>query len=266
MSPRRASRPRTIRSTAPEPAPPAADDAAFGWSYIASMTELELTSADGHSFALHRSRPEGPPKGGVIVIQEIYGVNAFIRATADRLAAAGYVAVAPALFDRVERGAELAYDEAGTKAGSELAWSLPIDQALDDLRTTAEALATEVGGAGLVGTVGYCYGGMLSAALASRSARHIGAAVAYYPSMAARLLVKDQPHVPLQVHIGDLDPWVTKEDGDTLAARWPDAELHHYPAGHGFACDLRPDHHPASADLAWERTLAFLATNLIEED
>ena len=235
-------------------------------SYIAQMTEIELTAADGHSFAAHRSDPDGAPRGGVVLIQEIYGVNAFIRATADRLAAAGYLAVAPALFDRAQRGTDLAYDEAGTKAGSELAWSLPIDRALADLRATAELLAGEVDGTGLVASVGYCYGGMLSAALASRSARDLSAAVAYYPSMAARLLVKDQPHIPLQIQLGDLDPWVTREDGDVLAARWPDARIHRYPAGHGFASALRSDHDQASDDLAWQRTLAFLDEHLDEGD
>ena len=235
-------------------------------SYIAQMTEIELTAADGH---IVRCAPRAIrtvlPEAGWSSSRRSTGSTTFIRATADRLAAAGYLAVAPALFDRVQRGTDLAYDEAGTKAGSELAWSLPIDRALADLRATAELLAGEVGGTGLVASVGYCYGGMLSAALASRSARDLSAAVAYYPSMAARLLVKDQPHIPLQIHLGDLDPWVTREDGDVLAARWPDAQIHRYPAGHGFDCDLRPDHDQASDDLAWQRTLAFLAEHLGEE-
>ena len=82
---------------------------------------------------------------------------------------------------------------------------------------------------------------MLSAAMASRRARHLGAAVAYYPSMAAQLLVKDQPHIPLLVHLGELDARVTPDDGAALAERWPDAEFHTYPAGHGFNCDLRDE-------------------------
>ncbi|MCU1370848.1 MAG: carboxymethylenebutenolidase [Ilumatobacteraceae bacterium] len=226
------------------------------------MPTIELTAADGHLLSAHRSDPEGTPLGGVVVIQEIFGVNDHIRSVADRFAAAGYLAVAPALFDRVERGAELAYDASGAEKGKELAWNLPIDQPLADLTATAELLADAVGGPGAVATVGFCYGGMLSAAMASRRARHLGAAVAYYPSMAAQLLVKDQPHIPLLVHLGELDPRVTPADGEALAARWPGAVFRSYPAGHGFDCDRRPAHHPEASAQAWEHTVRFLQTNL----
>lgn len=226
------------------------------------MAAIELTAEDGHVLSAYRSDPEGVPLGGVVVIQEIFGVNDHIRSVADRFAAAGFVAVAPALFDRVQRGAELTYDAAGTEAGRDLAWNLPIDHPLADLTATADHLAVEVGGAAAVAAVGFCYGGMLSAALASRKARHLGAAVAYYPSMAAQLLVKDQPHIPLLVHLGELDPRVTPADGAALAERWPEARFHTYPAGHGFNCDLRDDHHPEASALAWERTVAFLQANL----
>ena len=226
------------------------------------MATIEIRADDGHRFAAHRADPTGPPRGGVVVIQEIFGVNDHIRAVTDRLAAEGFVAVAPALFDRVERGAELAYDAAGTEAGRDLAWNLPLDQPLTDLTATADLLAAELGGAGRVATVGFCYGGMLSAAMASRKARHLGAAVAYYPSMAAQLLVKDQPHLPLLVHLGEQDQRVTPEDGAALAQRWPEAEFHTYPAGHGFNCDLRDDHHPEASALAWERTVGLLAAHL----
>jgi carboxymethylenebutenolidase len=226
------------------------------------MATIELTAQDGHELTAHRSDPEGAPRGGIVVIQEIFGVNDHIRSVADRFAEAGFVAVAPALFDRVEPGTELAYDAAGTEAGRDLAWNLPIDQPLADLTAAAELLAGEVGGAAAVGAVGFCYGGMLSAAMASRRARHLGASVAYYPSMAAQLLVKDQPHIPLLVHLGELDPRVTPADGETLAARWPEAEFASYPAGHGFHCDLRPGYHPEASAEAWERTLAFLQAHL----
>ena len=226
------------------------------------MTAIQLSADDGHVLSAHRAEPAGPPLGGVVVVQEIFGVNSHIRSVADRFAAAGFLAVAPALFDRVERGVELDYDAAGTEAGRDLAWNLPMDQALADVCAAADALAAELGGPARVATVGFCYGGMLSAATSSRRARHIGAAVAYYPSMAAQLLVEDQPHVPLLVHLGDLDPRVTPADGRQLAERWPDAEFHSYPAGHGFNCDLRPGHDAASSQLAWERTIAFLQANL----
>lgn len=226
------------------------------------MAAIELTAEDGHTLTAHRSDPVGRPVGGVVVIQEIFGVNDHIRSVVDRFADAGFVAVAPALFDRVRPGEEHGYDATGTEAGRDLAWNLPIDRALADVTAAADLLAGEVGGAGAVGTVGFCYGGMLSAAMASRHARHLGAAVAYYPSMAAQLLVKDQPHIPLLVHLGELDPRVTPADGDALAARWPEAEFHTYPAGHGFNCDQRDDHHPAASQLAWDRTVGFLTAHL----
>ncbi len=229
------------------------------------MATIELTAPDGHVLSAHRSDPPGRPLGAVVVVQEIFGVNDHIRAVTDRFAAAGFVAVAPALFDRVQRGAELAYDAAGTEAGRDLAWNLPMDQPITDLTATADLLAEEAGGAAAVATVGFCYGGMLSAAMASRRARHLGAAVAYYPSMAAQLLVKDQPHIPLLVHLGALDPRVTPDDGAALAERWPEAEFRSYPAGHGFNCDLRDDHHPEASALAWDRTIAFLTTHLEQE-
>lgn len=226
------------------------------------MATIEITAPDGHVLSAHRSDPEGTPVGGVVVIQEIFGVNDHIRSVTDRFAEAGFVAVAPALFDRVERGAELTYDAPGAEAGKDLAWNLPMEQPLTDLAATADLLADEVGGPDAVGAVGFCYGGMLSAAMASRRARHLGAAVAYYPSMAAQLLVKDQPHIPLLVHLGELDSRVTPDDGAALAARWPEAVFHAYPAGHGFNCELRDDHHPEASAEAWERTIAFLRAHL----
>lgn len=227
------------------------------------MADIELTAADGHRFTAHRADPEGPPLGGVIVIQEIFGVNDHIRAVADRLAAAGFLALAPALFDRVERGVELAYDAEGMARGRSIAWELPIEQPLADLVATAEALAGELGGPTRVGSVGFCYGGMLSAALASRAPEHLGAAVAYYPSQAAQRLVDDQVQRPLLIHLGNEDQGVTPADGDTLADRWPTAVIQRYDgAGHGFNCDLRASFAPEASALAWERTVTFLTDHL----
>ncbi|HEX2577452.1 MAG TPA: dienelactone hydrolase family protein, partial [Aquihabitans sp.] len=166
------------------------------------MATIELTAADGHAFTAHRADPAGPPRGGVVVIQEIFGVNDHIRSVADSVAAAGFVAVAPALFDRLERGAELAYDAEGMERGRDLAWErLSIESALLDLTTTADALAAELGGPASVGAVGFCYGGMLAAALASREPQHLAAAVAYYPSRAAQLLSEDRIERPLLIHL-----------------------------------------------------------------
>lgn len=110
------------------------------------MANIELTAADGHRFSAYRADPDGPPRGGVVVIQEIFGVNVHIRAVTDRFAAAGFVAVAPALFDRIEPGVELSYDDAGMGRGYALAWEqLDVDDAVADLAATAANLADELG-------------------------------------------------------------------------------------------------------------------------
>ena len=228
------------------------------------MADIELTAADGHTFTAYRADPDRPSIGGVVVIQEIFGVNAHIRSVVDRYAAAGFVAVAPALFDRVERGVELGYDAEGGKRGQKLAWQRDsIPDAIVDLAATIDALTTELGAPATVGVVGYCYGGMLACAASSRIPENIGAAVAYYPSRAAALLVDDVPATPLLLHLGDQDQGVTIADGLTLADRWPTAEVHRYEhAQHGFNCDLRPSFDPEASALAWERTLEFFDEHL----
>jgi carboxymethylenebutenolidase len=230
------------------------------------MADIELPAPGGHHFAAYRAEPDGEPLGSVVVIQEIFGVNHHIRSVVDRFAADGYVAVAPALFDRIERGAEFDYDADGFQRGKTLAWEqLPLDDAVTDVATTAAALAAERGGP--VGVVGFCFGGMLACALASRKPDDLGAAVAYYPSRAAQLLTDDVPGVPLMIQVGDQDHGVTPADVDTLAARWPAAEVHRYPsAGHGFNCDLRGGFDPDASAQAWERTLAFFASHLASVD
>jgi carboxymethylenebutenolidase len=226
------------------------------------MAAIELLSADGHVLSAHRAEPEGTPQAAVVVIQEIFGVNAHIRSVADRWAAAGYLAIAPALFDRARPGVELDYTAEGVAVGRDLAWKQPLEDTLADLRAALASAAAEVDGHSHVGSVGFCYGGMLAAALACRHADQQGAAVAYYPSMAAQILEADRPTGPLMVHLGDEDTRVTPEDGRLLAERWPDAIFHRYPAGHGFNCDQRADHDPASSELAWQRSTAFLAEQL----
>lgn len=225
------------------------------------MTTLPIPTRDGHTFDAYRADPASGSEllAGVVVVQEIFGVNEHIRSVADRFASAGFVAVAPALFDRVEPGIELGYDEAGMNRGREVAWeTMTIDDAITDIGATADLLAGELAGADRVAVVGFCYGGMLACAAAARIHTRIGAAVAYYPSLAAQLLPDDRVEAPLLIHLGDLDQRVTISDGETLAARWPGAEVFRYPAGHGFNCDLRPGFDAAASATAWDRTLAFL--------
>lgn len=223
------------------------------------MPQIELSTTDEHEFTAYRSDPDGPPLGAVVIVQEIFGVNSHIRDVVDQYAAAGFVAVAPALFDRIDPGIELGYEASDTDRAKSLAWNMPIEDALTDMATTAEAMGEELGGASRVGVVGYCWGGMLTAALASRRPEVIAGAVAYYPSKAAQLLVDDRPQVPLLVHLGDRDTGVTPEHGRMLEERWPSATFHRYEkAGHGFNCDQRPGHDAEAAAQAFERSTDFL--------
>jgi carboxymethylenebutenolidase len=232
------------------------------------MPTVEIVNQeDGHRFSAYRAEPSQGARrspAGIVVVQEIFGVNQHIRDVTDRFGEAGFVAVAPALFDRIEEGVELGYDEEGMKRGIDLAWNgVPLEQAVSDIGATADALAAELGGPGHVGVVGFCYGGMLAAAAAARLHERIGAAVAYYPSLAAEKLVDDRVEAPLLIHLGDLDQRVTIEHGHQLAERWPSAEIFRYAdAGHGFNCDLRPGYHEESAAIAWERTLTFFDQHL----
>lgn len=228
------------------------------------MADIELTAPDGHTFHAYEARPTTPPVAAVVVVQEVFGVNHHIRHVVDQVAEAGYLAIAPSVFDRVERGVELGYDGEGITKGRAIAWEqLPLDDALTDVAAAADAVAAEVGGPARVGIVGFCYGGMLTCAALSRVPERFAGGVAYYPSQAATLLTDDRPARPLLIHLGDQDQGVTVEDGQTLTRRWPEAESYRYPnAGHGFNCDERPGFDAEAAAQAWERTLTFLARHL----
>ncbi|MEM1229352.1 MAG: dienelactone hydrolase family protein [Pseudomonadota bacterium] len=217
---------------------------------------IELTAGDGFKLgAYSASAPE--PKGGVVVIQEIFGVNAHIREVVDGYAEAGYHAVAPALFDRVERGVELGYDEAGMGRGMALAFQ-EIDHALA-LADIAAAVSTAAS-AGRVGVVGYCFGGLMT----WRSACEldgVSAASAYYgggvPNEAERT-----PRCPVIAHFGKQDAHIPVADVERFAAARGEVEVHLYDADHGFNCDHRGSFDAAAADQARGRTLAHFAAHV----
>lgn len=213
--------------------------------------QIELSGADGFHAGAYRAEPDGPPRGGVVVIQEIFGVNAHIREVADGFASAGYLAVAPALFDRLERGVELGYDAAGMEVGIDLArGKLNITDAMTDLAAAID-VASE---AGKVGVVGYCYGGLLTWLAACRL-DGVAAASSYYgggvPGHA-----KLRPKCPVILHFGALDAHIPLEDVETFAAAHPESAVHVYDADHGFNCDHRASFDAAASELARERTLA----------
>ena len=214
------------------------------------MGQRQLRAADGHTFGLYENVPGDEPRGGVVVIQEIFGVNAHIREVVDSYAAEGYAALAPALFDRVERGVELGYDQAGMSRGRELAFAgLSRDDALRDL----EACVEEAGKYGRVGVVGYCYGGLMTW-LSACHVEGIACASAYYGGGIANELGQT-PHCPMVMHFGELDAHIPLSDVNRIREALPNTPVHVYPADHGFNCDHRDSYHASSADTARRRTL-----------
>jgi carboxymethylenebutenolidase len=222
-------------------------------------TTVTLQASDGFELGAYRAEPEGTPRGGVVVIQEIFGVNVHIRAVADGYAAEGYLAIAPALFDRVERGVELGYEDKDIEQGIGLARG-KVDYATVTLDLAAAARAAAEGGR--VGVVGYCWGGMLACTAAIQLADDVAAAVGYYGGGTVGL-VDQTPAVPLLLHFGEVDHAIPLEDVERIRTAWPQAEVYVYPgAQHGFNCDLRASYDATSAATARERTLAFFAANL----
>ena len=219
-------------------------------------TMVEIEATDGHALQAYRVAASGARgrRGGVVVIQEIFGVNGHIRGVADRFADAGYAVVAPALFDRVERGVELGYGEDDIAAG--LAVMGRCDLALAVLDVEA-AIATL--GAG-VGLVGYCWGGTVSWVGACR-ASGVAAAVCYYGGQIVQHKALSA-RCPVLMHFGAADSGIPLADVEAVRAAQPHAEIHVYPAGHGFNCEQRGSYDAPSAALAMERTLAFYDTHL----
>jgi carboxymethylenebutenolidase len=201
-----------------------------------------------------RAEPAVPPRGALVVIQEIFGVNAHIRSVADRFAAHGYVAIAPALFDHFEKHVELGYDAEGVAYGRDLVAKLGLDRAVEDVRAAAAAVED----AGDVGVVGFCWGGTV----AFLSCARIGLpAVSYYGGRTVPFL-HEKPHAPLLLHFGETDPIIPPADIEKHQDSLPQAEIHIWPAGHGFNCDQRADFNATVAVQALQRTLAFFGAHL----
>ena len=221
-------------------------------------TTTALTSSDGFELSAYRADPEGPARGGVVVVQEIFGVNSHIRSVADRYAAAGYLAIAPAIFDRERPGIELGYTEDDIAAGRDIARGrLDFKTVLADV-AAAGAVARE---AGKVGVVGYCYGGLVTAAAAIQLADVFDAAVSYYGGGTVSLIDK-APVAPMIMHFGERDHAIPLDDVHKIAAAWPDVVVHVYDAEHGFNCDHRASFSAVPAAIAQARTFRFFADQL----
>ncbi len=219
-------------------------------------TTITLTTSDGHQLSAYRAEPEGKPRGGVLVIQEIFGVNEHIRAVCDDYAAQGYLALAPALFDRIERGVETGYDGEAMRTAVGLVTKLKPGDALRDLQAGIDELAKS----GKVGVVGYCYGGTMAWAAVCRLER-VAAASCYYGGRIAGQ--KDAtPEAPTILHFGEQDPSIPMSEIDKIREAHPELPIYVYPAGHGFNCDKRGSYHAESAKLARERTLQLFAEHV----
>ncbi|MES2858941.1 MAG: dienelactone hydrolase family protein [Pseudomonadota bacterium] len=197
-----------------------------------------------------RADPHIPPRGALVVVQEIFGVNEHIRAVCTTFADHGYVAMAPALFDHFEHDVQLRYDAEGVNRGRELVERLGFERALQDVHAVAEQLT----GSGKVGVVGYCWGGTVAFLANTRLSMP---AVSYYGARTVPFL-DERLDAPMLFHFGERDASIPAKDIALHRERQPEAEIHVYPAGHGFNCDQRADHEPHSAALALERTLGFL--------
>ncbi len=212
---------------------------------------IRLKAKDGHELDAYVAEPEGPAKGGIVVVQEIFGVTNHIKRIADQYAAQGYKAVAPAMFDRVERNLTLDYTE--VPKGIEYMQRLQWPNTLADL----EAAANEARDAGSAAVVGFCWGGTVAHVAASELP--LDAAISYYGGGVAKMLDK-QPRCPILYHFGDQDASIPLPDVEKIKKANPGSPLFVYPgAGHGFNCDERGSYSAKDAKVAFERSLDFLA-------
>ena len=214
---------------------------------------LNLKASDNHQLGAYRADPAGKPVGGIVVIQEIFGVNHHIRSVCDRFAAEGYAAVAPALFDRQVKDFQSGYSPEEIEKARKFVANPDWDAMLRD---TAAAIA-ELKGVGPVAIVGFCMGGTI-AFLAACRLDGLSAAVGYYGGRIVAL-ADEKPRCPTQLHFGEKDQSIPMTDVETIKKKRPDCDIHVYKdAGHGFHCDERGSYHEPSSKLAWERTLAWL--------
>ena len=217
-----------------------------------------LKANDGHELDAYVARPPGKPIAGLVVIQEIFGINQHIRSIADEYAKDGVIVVAPALFDRVEKGVDLTYEGQDAQKGMGLLQKTDLSKALADVDAALVYARKEAGGK--AGVIGYCFGGLLAWLSATRL--HPDAAVGYYAGRIGSF-ASETPQVPVQLHFGKLDTHISAEQVEAVHTANPEVEIHLYEnAGHGFNCDLRASYNSQAAALARSRALAFLKEHM----
>jgi carboxymethylenebutenolidase len=219
--------------------------------------DIKLKASDGFQSGGYRADPTGTPKGAIVVIQEIFGVNHHIRAVCDRLAGAGYVAIAPSIFDRIEPNFQSGYSPDEIAVARKFVANPDWPAILLDTQAAIDAVKS----VGPVGIIGFCLGGSVAYAAATKLSG-LSAAVGYYGGAVVRF-ADDKPKLPTQLHFGEQDQGIPLTDVDTIKAKRPEVEVYVYPgAQHGFHCDERASYDKASADIAWPRSLDFFAKHL----
>ena len=216
---------------------------------------MRLMARDGHEFDAWLVAPDAAPRGAIVVLQEIFGVNSHIRKVTEDFAAQGYTAIAPSLFDRVRRNVELGYAQQDVEQGRGYALQITEPQLLNDITASINVVKR----CGAVGAVGYCWGGSLAYLAACEL--QVRAAVSYYGTRTVQMLDR-KPRVPVQYHFGERDKSIPPEAIEKIRAAHPDGQYYLYAADHGFNCDQRASYDAASAKLARERTLSFFAKHL----
>ena len=219
--------------------------------------DITLTASDGFKLGGYRADPAGPPKAAIVVIQEIFGVNHHIRAVCDRLASAGYVAIAPSIFDRSEPNFQSGYSPDEVANARKFVASPDWPAMLRDTQAAVDAVSD----VGAIGIIGFCLGGSVAYSAATKLTG-LSAAVGYYGGAIVRF-ADDKPKVPTQLHFGEKDAGIPLTDVETIKTKRPDVAIYVYPgAQHGFHCDERASYDRTSADIAWPRSLKFFAEHL----
>jgi carboxymethylenebutenolidase len=219
--------------------------------------DLKLKASDNFELGAYRADPARAPKGAIVVIQEIFGVNHHIRSVCDRLATEGYVAIAPSIFDRIEPSFTSGYSPDEITIARKFVANPDFPAMLRDTQAAIDAVEDK----GPVGIIGFCLGGSIAYAAATKLSG-LKAAVGYYGGAIVRF-ADDKPNVPTQLHFGEKDAGIPLSDVETIKTKRPEVEILIYPgAQHGFHCDERASYDKASADIAWPRSMAFFATHL----
>jgi len=218
---------------------------------------ITLTAKDGFQLGAYRADPAGKPRGAIVVIQEIFGVNHHIRSVTDRYAALGFLAVAPAVFDRAQKGFECGYDPKDIETGRAVRGKITLDNLMADTQAAIDLCKQT----GKVAVLGYCMGGTVAFLSATRLSS-VTAAVGYYGGQIAQHAM-EKPKCPILLHFGEVDQSIPLSDVEKVKKAQPDAPIYIYPgAGHGFHCDERGSFHAASAQIAACRSQEFLLKHI----